>query len=100
MFESKPLVAFDQHAASVTAAALFPGARRPAVHQMVPDLPTIRRFVKKLRRHGLEIERCSPGCIIHDAWSSAGSVTSRTSSPCCISPAPGSCSGIYEMASR
>ncbi len=52
MFESKPLVAFDQHAASVTAAVLFPGVRRPAVHQLVPDLPTIRRFVKKLRRHG------------------------------------------------
>jgi transposase len=52
MFESTPLVAFDQHAATVTAAVLFPGARRPAVHQLAPDLPTIRRFVKRVQRHG------------------------------------------------
>jgi hypothetical protein len=111
MFESKPLVAFDQHAASVTAAVLFPGARRPAVHQLVPDRPTIRRFVKKFRRHGARplllrgqpcgfelqrtltadgvacdviapalIPRRAGDRIKHDAWSRAGSVTSRTSS--------------------
>ena len=30
MFESTPIVAFDQHAASVTAAVLLPGVRQPA----------------------------------------------------------------------
>lgn len=52
MLESTPIVAFDQHAASVTAAVLLPGSRRPALHQLAPDLPTIRRVVKKLQRHG------------------------------------------------
>lgn len=52
MLESTPIVAFDQHAASVTAAVLGPHERRPALHQLAPDLPTIRRFVKKLQRHG------------------------------------------------
>lgn len=52
MFESTPVVAFDQHAASVTAAVLFPGARQPTVHQLASDVPTIRRFVKKVQRHG------------------------------------------------
>ena len=52
MFESTPVVAFDQHAASVTAAVLFPGARQPAVHQLAPDVPTIRRFLAKVRRQG------------------------------------------------
>jgi len=52
MFESTPVVAFDQHAASVTAAVLLPRHRTPALHQLAPDLPTIRRFVKKLQRHG------------------------------------------------
>jgi transposase len=52
MFESTPVVAFDQHAASVTAAVLFPGARQPALHQLAPDLPTIRRFLTKVRRQG------------------------------------------------
>jgi len=52
MFESTPVVAFDQHAASVTAAVLFPGSRQPALHQLAPDLPTIRRFLTKVRRQG------------------------------------------------
>lgn len=52
MLESTPVVAFDQHAASVTAAVLFPGARQPAVHQLAPDVPTIRRFLAKVRRQG------------------------------------------------
>lgn len=52
MLESTPIVAFDQHAASVTAAILLPGHRRPALPQLAPDLPTIRRFVKKLQRLG------------------------------------------------
>src|SRR5713101_334295 len=52
MFESTPIIAFDQHAASVVAAVIFPGARQPALHQLASDLPTIRRFVKKLQRQG------------------------------------------------
>ena len=52
MFESTPVVAFDQHAASVTAAVLFPGGRRPALHQLPPDVPTIRRFLAKIGRRG------------------------------------------------
>lgn len=52
MFESTPVVAFDQHAASVTAAVLFPGARQAAVHQLAPDVPTIRRFLARVRRQG------------------------------------------------
>jgi transposase len=52
MFESTPVVAFDQHAASVTAAILFPGTRQPGIHQLAPDLPTIRRFVRRVQRHG------------------------------------------------
>jgi transposase len=52
MFESTPVVAFDQHAASVTAAVLFPGAPQPALHQLASDIPTIRRFVRKVQRRG------------------------------------------------
>ncbi len=52
MFESTPVVAFDQHAASVTAAVLVPGARQPALPQLAPDLPTFRRFVKRGQRQG------------------------------------------------
>jgi hypothetical protein len=47
MFNSRPVVAFDQHAGSVTAAVLFSGARRPAAHQLAAHLPTIRRFVQR-----------------------------------------------------
>lgn len=52
MLESTPIVAFDQHAASVTAAVLLAGCRQPALHQLAPDLPTIRRFLTKVRRRG------------------------------------------------
>ena len=38
MYESIPIIAFDQHAASVTAAVLLPGQRTPALHQLTPDL--------------------------------------------------------------
>jgi len=44
MTESTPIVAFDQHAASVVAAVLLPGQRTAAVHALAADLPTIRRF--------------------------------------------------------
>jgi transposase len=48
MYESSPIIAFDQHAASVTAAVLLPGHRTPAVHQLSPDLPTLGRFVARV----------------------------------------------------
>jgi hypothetical protein len=47
MFESTPIIAFDQHAGSVTAAVLLPGQRTPAVQQLAADLPTIGRFVDR-----------------------------------------------------
>jgi transposase len=52
MLESTPIVAFDQHAASLTAAVLLPGQQRPALHQLAPDLPTVRRFLRRVSRHG------------------------------------------------
>jgi transposase len=48
MYESIPIVAFDQHAASVTAAVLLPGHRTPAVQELSPDLPTVGRFVARI----------------------------------------------------
>jgi len=50
MTESTPIVAFDQHAASVVAAVLLPGHRTAAVHALAVDLPTIRRFLERLGR--------------------------------------------------
>ena len=48
MTESTPIVAFDQHAASVMAAVLMPGDRTPALQPLAPDLPTIGRFLERL----------------------------------------------------
>lgn len=53
MYESIPIIAFDQHAASVTAAVLLPGHRTPALHQLNPDLPTLGRFVARVGRAGV-----------------------------------------------
>jgi transposase len=50
--ESTPLIAFDQHAATTVAAVLWPGQRRPALHTLASDSPTILRFVERLRRQG------------------------------------------------
>ncbi len=52
MTESTTLVAFDQHAKSVVAAVLGAGDATPALHPLSADLPTIGRFVKRLRRRG------------------------------------------------
>jgi transposase len=49
MVESTPIVAFDQHAASVVAAVLLPGQRTPALHALGADLGTISRFVERLQ---------------------------------------------------
>jgi transposase len=56
MFESTTIVAFDQHAASVVAAVLLPGERVPALHPLASDLPTIGRFIDRLRTAG--VMRC------------------------------------------
>lgn len=48
MVESTPVVAFDQHAASVVAAVLLPGQRTPALHALASDLAAITRFVERL----------------------------------------------------
>ena len=52
MPESTTIIAFDQHAASVVAAVLPPGQTVPAVHPLAADLPSVRRFVERLRRQG------------------------------------------------
>lgn len=49
MVESTPVVAFDQHAASVVAAVLLPGQRTPALHALAPDVSVISRFVERLK---------------------------------------------------
>ena len=53
MTESTPIVAFDQHAASVMAAVLLPGERTPALHPLPPDCPSIRRFLERLALPGV-----------------------------------------------
>jgi transposase len=52
MSESTTIVAFDQHAASVVAAVLPPDERTAALHPLTADLPTIGRFLDRVRRSG------------------------------------------------
>jgi transposase len=52
VLQSTTIIAFDQHASSLVAAVLLPSERTPTVHQLAPDLPTIGRFVDRLRRRG------------------------------------------------
>jgi transposase len=56
MLESTPIIAFDQHAASVVAAVLLPGQRTPALHALAPDLLAISRFVERL--HLVNVHCC------------------------------------------
>ena len=58
MGESTTIIAFDQHAASVTAAVLLPGQRTAAVHQLTADLPAIGRFVKRVQRQATAVRCC------------------------------------------
>src|SRR5436305_10637223 len=53
MTESTPIVAFDQHAASVMAAILMPGDRTPALQPLAADLPTIGRFLERVAASGV-----------------------------------------------
>jgi transposase len=57
MFESTTIIAFDQHAATTVAAVLLPGHRTPALQQLTSDVPTILRFVERLR-HDRMVQCC------------------------------------------
>jgi transposase len=50
--QSTTIIAFDQHAATSVAAVLLPGHRTPALHSLTSEIPTILRFVDRLRRQG------------------------------------------------
>lgn len=52
MLKSTIIIAFDQHAATTVAAVLLPGQRTSAVHPLPSDVPTILRFVERVRRQG------------------------------------------------
>jgi hypothetical protein len=52
MAKSTTIVAFDQHVGRTVAAVLLPGQRTPAVHQLISGIPTILRFVERVRRAG------------------------------------------------
>jgi transposase len=52
VFESTTIVAFDHHAATTVAAVLLPGQRTPALHSLTSDVPTILRFLDRLRCRG------------------------------------------------
>lgn len=52
MAKSTTIIAFDQHAATTVAAVLRPSERTPALYQLTSDVPTILRFVERLRRSG------------------------------------------------
>jgi len=53
MSKSITIIAFDQHAATTVAAVLLPGQRTPALHMLTSDVPTILRFVERVRRAGV-----------------------------------------------
>jgi transposase len=50
--KSTTIIAFDHHAATTVAAVLLPGQRTPALHPLTSDMPTILRFLDRLRRTG------------------------------------------------
>lgn len=50
--KSTTIIAFDQHAATTVAGVLLPGHRTPALHTLTSDVPTIGRFVDRLRKTG------------------------------------------------
>jgi transposase len=50
--KSTTIIAFDQHAATTVAAVLLTGQRTPALHSLSSDVPTLLRFVERLRRTG------------------------------------------------
>lgn len=52
MTKSTTIIAFDQHAATTVAAVLMPSQEKPAVHHLTSDVPTLLRFVQRVRRAG------------------------------------------------
>jgi transposase len=50
--QSTTIIAFDQHAATTVAAVLLANHRTPALHSLPSDIPTIQRFVSRLKRQG------------------------------------------------
>jgi transposase len=50
--QSTTIIAFDQHAATTVAAVLLPTHRTPVLHSLSSDIPTIQRFVGRVKRHG------------------------------------------------
>ena len=90
MYESIPIIAFDQHAATVTAAVLLPGHRLPAVHQLSPDLATIGRFVARV---GCSSVRCcyeaGPGGFELQRFLTARQIACDVIAPALIPRRPG-----------
>ena len=52
MTKSTTIIGFDLHAATTVAAVLLPGQRTPALHALSSDIPTVVRFVERVRRQG------------------------------------------------
>jgi transposase len=52
MLQSTTIVALDHHAVTTVAAVLLVGQRTPALHTLASDIPTILRFLERLRRAG------------------------------------------------
>ena len=50
--QSTTIIAFDQHAATTVAAVLLPRHRASALHSLSSDIPTIQRFVERVKRQG------------------------------------------------
>jgi transposase len=50
--QSTTIIAFDQHAATTVAAVLLPKHRTPVLHSLSSDVPTIQRFVARVKRQG------------------------------------------------
>jgi transposase len=90
MYESIPIIAFDQHAASVTAAVLLPGHRTPALHQLSPDFATIGRFIDRAGGPGV---RCcyeaGPGGFELQRYLAARAVPCEVIAPSLIPRRPG-----------
>ena len=58
MQQSTTIIAFDQHAATTVAAILLPGHRTPALHELASDIPTIVRFIGRVRPDHPEVQCC------------------------------------------
>ena len=83
--QSTTIIAFDQHAATTVAAVLLPGQRTPALHPLTSDMPTILRFVERLRRQG-PVPCCYEAGPVR--LRVAARPAARTASPCdVIAPA-------------